>query len=193
MPIQDLPDLHWCVSGAEQVGKLFENNGLVSVEQDAIFDMQANGARQHNFFEVATGFHKIFYGVAMRNAGDALLDDWSVVEDFGDIVSGSPDELHAAIKGLLVGLGADKGGQERVVNIDDLLGILVNELAGKHLHVAGQHDQFNVVIAKQLDLLALRFRLVFFGYGNYMIGDSVEVRVALGIRMVADHQRNFAG
>src|SRR5579864_4913654 len=100
---------------------LFENNGFVAVEEDAIFDMPADGSGEDHLFDVAALFYEVLDGVAVRDAFDALLDDGAVVEDFRDVVGGGADDFYATVKGLLVRLCADECGQERMMNIDDLL------------------------------------------------------------------------
>ena len=57
----------------------------------------------------------------MRNADDVLLDDRSVVENFGDVVAGGADQLHAALERLLVRLAPDERRQKRVVDVDDVV------------------------------------------------------------------------
>ena len=58
----------------------------------------------------------------MGDAHHILLDDRAIVQAFANVVRGGADKFHAAIEGLLVGLGADEGWQEGVVDIDDALG-----------------------------------------------------------------------
>ena len=88
---------------------LFEDDGLVMVEQNSIFNVPTNGAGEDHFFKVAPFFYQVFKGIAMRDARDALFDDGTIVEDFGDIVRGGADEFYAAIIGLVMGFRADKG------------------------------------------------------------------------------------
>ena len=63
----------------------------------------------------------------MGNACHALLDDGSVIENFGHIVRRGADQLHAALIRLVMWLGADEGWQERVINIDDLLRVVADK------------------------------------------------------------------
>src|ERR1700694_2294429 len=93
-----------------QVSRLLEDDGFVVVEENSVFNVPTNGAGEDHFFKVAPFFHKVFKGIAMRDARDALFDDGAVVEDFGDIVRGGADEFYAALIGLVMGFRADKGG-----------------------------------------------------------------------------------
>src|SRR6266481_5735088 len=94
---------------------LFEDYSFVAVEQDAVFDVPADGPGEYYLFDVAALLHKVLDCVAVRYTLDTLLDDGAVVEHFGDIVSGSADDFHAAVEGLLMGLGADESGQKGMV------------------------------------------------------------------------------
>ena len=67
----------------------------------------------------------------MRNAHHVLLDDRSVVEHFRDVMAGGADQFHAAIESLLVRLAADKRGQKRMMNIDNVVRrILADKIRG---------------------------------------------------------------
>ena len=98
-----------CPAGSE-APRLLEDDGLVVVEQDPIFNVPTNGAGEDHFFKIAAFFHQVFKGIAMRDARDALFDDRAVVEDFSDIVRGSADEFYAAFVGLVMGFCAYEGG-----------------------------------------------------------------------------------
>src|SRR5580704_15954099 len=58
---------------------LFENDGLVSVGQEAVFEVQPNGAREDDFFEVAALADQVLYRIAVRDARHVLLDDGALV------------------------------------------------------------------------------------------------------------------
>src|ERR1700722_11858539 len=127
------------------VWRLLEDDGFVVIEEDSVFNVQANGAGEDHFFQGAPLFHQIFNGIAMREAADALFDDGAVVEDCGDIVRGGADEFYAARISLVMGFRTDKGGQKRVMNVDDGHRILVDEVRRKHLHVACEYNGVDAV------------------------------------------------
>ncbi len=186
----EIDELQWLKA---QSSALLEDDSFVSVEQDAIFDVPADGSGENYFFDVAALFHQVVDRVAVRYPFDALFDDGAVIEHFGDIVGCGANDFHAAIEGLLMGLCADECGQEGMMDIDDLLGELCDEIRGKHLHVASQDDEFDIVLAKQFDLLPFCLRLVFLGNGNHAIGNAIKVCVGLRVGMIADYQGDFAG
>src|SRR5690242_10640310 len=95
-----------CAGGA--LANVLENDCLISVEEHAVLDVPADGTRQHYLFKVAPFAHQILHCVSMRHSNHILFDDRTVVENFGDVVTGSPDQLHASFKRLMVGAGAHK-------------------------------------------------------------------------------------
>ena len=127
------------------------------------------------------------------DADDILLDDGAIVEHLGDIVGGGADELNAALKGLVIGPRADECGQERVVNVDQVLGADGGcELGGEHLHVSRQHDQIALMLTNERKLFLLGFALIFFRHRHDDIRNVVEVGDALVVGMIGDDQRNLA-
>src|SRR5580704_3539964 len=172
---------------------LMENNRLISVKQNAIFDVPAHRAGEYDFFQVAAFVQQVVQRIAVGNADDVLLDDGAVVEDFGDVVAGGADQLYAAGKGLMVGFGAHKSWQERMVNIDDALRILIHELIGEDLHVAGQHNEIRVVLSEQRQDFFLSGKLVVLGDRHGGIGNLIEVGNRLIVLVIGNDQRNIAG
>jgi DNA-binding transcriptional LysR family regulator len=78
-------------------------------------------------------------GVAVVHAHDFLLDDRAGVEVGGGVVAGGADELHAAVEGLVVGLGPHEGGQEAVVDVDNLAVQPLAHGGRDDLHEAREH------------------------------------------------------
>ena len=58
--------------------------------------MPANGSGEHDAFQIAPLLDQVFELIAVRDAGDVLLDDRSVVENLGYVVAGRADQLDAA-------------------------------------------------------------------------------------------------
>jgi len=88
---------------------------------------------------------------------------------------GGANEFHASLVGLVMRLGADERGQKRMMDVDDLLRVVPDEFRGKHLHVARQHDQVNVVFAQQREFLLLGFRFAFFCDRDEGVRNVVEI------------------
>jgi hypothetical protein len=121
---------------------LLEYYSLVSVQQDAVFDVPANCARENNFFYIPAFLDEIVDGIAVVDTDHVLLNDGAIVEDLGNVVGGRTDQLDAALKRLVVRLGSDKRREERVVNVDEIFRAKGNDkFGGKDLHVAGEDDE----------------------------------------------------
>src|SRR6266436_1385618 len=178
---------------ARPVLVLLENDRFVPVEQDAVLDMPAYGSREHDLLQVPALLDQILDRVTMRYARYALLDDRPVIEHFRNIVCRGADDFHTAIKSLLVWLRPNKRGQEGMMDIDDLLRILLDEVLGEHLHIPGQDDQLDIVLAKQLHLPLFSLQLAFLRHWNEVIRNVVKVCMPFRVRMIANHQRNFTG
>ena len=73
-----------------------EDHGFAAVAEDAVREMPLHGAGQGDALEVAALGEQVLDVVAVGDAGDVLLDDGAVVQDFGDVVAGGADELDAA-------------------------------------------------------------------------------------------------
>ena len=65
-----------------------ENHGLIAIEKDSVFDVPADGAGENYLLQVAAFADEIFDRVAVGDADDILLDDGTVVKNFGDVMAG---------------------------------------------------------------------------------------------------------
>ena len=74
--------------------------------------MPAHGSRENDLFQVAALADEILDRVAVRNPHHILFNDGPVVKDLGDVMAGGPNQLNAALKGLVVRSCSHKGGQE---------------------------------------------------------------------------------
>ena len=91
---------------------LVENDGPPAVQKDSVFGVPLHGARQHDGFKVTACRHQVLDRERMRHAIYGLLDDRPFVEVLRYIMRGGPDQLDAALMGLLIGPGAFETGQE---------------------------------------------------------------------------------
>ena len=78
--------------------------------------MPTYASREHDFFEVAAFADEVFDSVTMRDTDDVLLDDRAIVENIGDVVARSSDQLDAALEGLMVWARSDEGGKKRMMS-----------------------------------------------------------------------------
>ena len=65
--------------------RLIEDHGLVPVKENPVLDVPAHGAGEDDFFQVPAFLQEIVERIAMRDAYYVLLNDGTVVQDFGDI------------------------------------------------------------------------------------------------------------
>ena len=93
------------------------------------------GMREHNLLQILSFEHQTLRRIFVRDSRYILLDDRACIKIGRHVVAGSSDDLHTALVSLMIGLGTDKGGQERVVDVDDVMRILGNHLVGDNLHV----------------------------------------------------------
>ena len=76
-------------------------------------------------------------------------------------MGGGADEFYAGVVGLLMGLAADEGRQERMMDVDNLLRVAGDEIAREHLHVPREDDEVDIIFLQQGQLLGFG---VFFGF-----------------------------
>ena len=91
---------------------ILENYRLISIHEHSILDMRPHSAREDNFFEVSPLADEVLDSVAVGDADYVLLNDRAVVEDFGHVVAGGPDQFDTTLEGLMVGASPDEGRQE---------------------------------------------------------------------------------
>src|SRR3546814_2443035 len=96
-----------------------EDDGLVAVDDDAVLDMPAHGARQHLTLEIAAETAQIEYFVTMRDTAGVLIDDRSLIERRGHVTCGCADQFDATHVGLLIRIGTDERRQKVVKHVDE--------------------------------------------------------------------------
>ena len=129
----------------------------------------------------------------MRDAHQVLLDNRTIVENFRDVVAGGANQLHSPLKSLVVRFGADKGRQERMVDVDDALRILTDKLGRENLHVARQHDEIRRMLPEQTQDLLLRRPLVSARNRHHEVRNAVKVCDRLVVGVIGNDGRNFTG
>ena len=124
-----------------------------------MLEVRTDGASQNDRLEVASFAREFGHRVTVRHPCDFLVEDRALVEILGDVVRSGPDQLHTAIVGLTIRIGADEGGQERVVDVDDSRSIGVDQDGGQNLHVARQNDEVDVEGSQRFQHLCFLGRL----------------------------------
>src|SRR5215212_11435774 len=86
-----------------------EDNRPVLVHEDAVLEVRLHGAREHHSLDVAADPLELLDRLAVRHAGDVLLDDRAGIEFFCDVVGCRPDDLDSAVARSPVRIRADEG------------------------------------------------------------------------------------
>jgi hypothetical protein len=81
--------------------------------------MAAHSAGQHNLFQIPSLPHQIIDGITVAHTDDVLLDDGTFIQIVCGIVRRGPDDFHAPVLGLPIGIGTDESRQEGVMDFDD--------------------------------------------------------------------------
>src|ERR1700674_3120791 len=171
---------------------LIEHHSLVPVEQHPVLDVPTHGTGEHNLFQIAAFLQQVVKRITVRDAHHVLLDDRTVVEYLGDVVAGRADQLHPPCERLVIGFGANESGQKGVMDVDDALRIPVHEFIGENLHVARQHHEIRIVLLQEVQNCLLCLTLVVSWNWNRKVGNSIEIRDRLIVRVVRNNQRNVA-
>ena len=85
----------------------------------------------------------------MSDTHHILLDDRPCIQFRSNVVAGSSYNLHTTLECCMVGLRPYKCRKERVMNIDDAVGISVYHFLGNDLHITCQYNEVHLVLGKQ--------------------------------------------
>jgi hypothetical protein len=155
--------------------------------------VEANGARKDDALYVAPFADQILHGVAVADANDILFDDRPFIEIRRDIVTGRANEFHTSLIRLRVGIRADKGREERMMNIDDLIGIMRNKRFRQYLHVAREHDEIDLQRCQQFQLSRFLCLLRIPCNGKDMVGYPVPFGQRAQSFMIAHDDDEIGG
>lgn len=155
---------------------LVENHCFGTIDEHPLLTPPLDGGGQNLALDITAFVDELLGGEVMIHSGDALLDNGALVEIGGDEMGGGTDDFDAAVVGLVVGLGAFEGGQERVVDVDDLARHGGAQAGGQDLHVAGEHDELDPVLPDQLQDLGLLLLLRVLGHGQVVEFNPVALR-----------------
>lgn len=86
----------------------------------------------------------------MIHPRDSLLNNRPLIQISRDKMRRSTNNLDTTIVRLMVRLGALERRQETVVDVDDFPGHDFAQLGAEDLHVAGQHDEVDLVLLDEV-------------------------------------------
>ena len=96
----------------------------------------------------------------MSDSHHILLDNRSGIQFGSHIMTCGTDDLHTSFPCLMIGLGTDECRKERMMYINNVVGITGNHIVGDNLHVSCQYDECDFLLLQQFHLLLLHFSLV---------------------------------
>lgn len=168
--------------------KLVEDNGLVAVKDNTALRKVLDSGSEDIALDIATSVGQLLGAHTVVHTDDVLLNDRALIEVAGDEMGSSTDNLDTAVVSLVVRLGTLEGRQEGVVDVDDAAGHGFAELGRQDLHVAGEHNQVNVVLGGQLEDLAFLLGLGGCGHWEVVEGDVVGCGERREVGVVGDDQ-----
>jgi hypothetical protein len=71
-----------------------------------------HGARKENFLDIAASGRQALKRIPVRDSLNVLLDDGSVIENFGHVVCGGADQFDSALVSLNVRLPPTNAGKK---------------------------------------------------------------------------------
>ncbi len=154
--------------------------------------MQPHGPGEGQTLRVAAFADQILHLVTVTDVGRGLLDDRAVVEIFGDVVGRGTDQLHPPLPSTVVRLRPLEGRQKRVVNIDHR-GETAEEIGTEHLHVLGQHGQFDAVLLQQRQHAGLGLGLGGGRHRHASKGHAELLAEGFQVGVVRHHERHLHG
>lgn len=89
-------------------------------------NMLLHGTRENNLFQVFPLIYKIFYSIFMSDTNHILFNDRSCIQFCCYIMTGSTNDLHTTLKCCMIRFCSHKCRKERVMNIDNPIGICIN-------------------------------------------------------------------
>ena len=109
--------------------------------------MAAHGTRQHHLLEISSLANKILDRIPVPHTDHILFNDRSFVQILRRIVRCRPDNFYATVISLPIGIGADEGGEEGVVDVDDRTANLREKRSTENLHIPSHHDEFDTLFS----------------------------------------------
>ena len=78
-----------------------------------------------------------------------------------------------------------------MMNVYYAVGVTLDELLGKYLHIASQHDEVDTIAVKNLKLTLLHLRFVVTRHRNDLKRDSETLTCRGKVRVIADNHGNL--
>src|SRR6516164_712750 len=156
---------------AHEISRLVEDDGFVFVHEYAMSQMPADCLGQNGLLQVLPFADEFFDRMPVTNPGNVLCDNRALVKVRRDIVGSCTDDLDASSVSLVVGVASCKRRKEAMVNIYRRNTCFLEKARTQNLHVAGQDDQIDFELSKNVQLQFFCALFIVRGYFNLMKGD----------------------
>lgn len=153
--------------------------------------MKSDGLSENRFFEITAFANQISNGIAVIDTRNVLMDNRTFVKNRSGVMCGGSDEFNAALVGLMVRFAAREGRKKGVVDINDGATGFREEMLGKHLHVARQHEALDTRLFENAQLRRLRFGFVICRDGDVVEGNPVIPGLCFEALMVRKDATEF--
>jgi len=122
--------------------------------------MFGHSTAEDYLLEVPALGDKTLGGILMGDTDNILFDDRTRIKIGSHIVAGGTDNLHSPLEGLMIGLCADEGREEGMMDVDYMMGILRYHLLADNLHIACKDNEGDLLPAEEFHLRRLYFGAV---------------------------------
>ena len=118
-------------------------------------------------------------GVVSGKDGDGFLEeDDAVVELLVDEVDGASNDVDAVVEGLLLGVEAREGRQQRRMDVQNAVGEGLNEFTREQAHVSSEADEIDVMLVEAGDDFGVMLSAL---ASAGLDGDGIEAERAGGV------------
>ena len=124
---------------------------------EALGDVGADGVEHAFGFQRLPSLHDAAERFIALQPQNFLRDDWAFVEIGRDEMGGDTDDLDAAFVGLAICICAGERGQERGMNVDDLVFPAPDEIGREDFHESREDNEIGLVLFEQFENFLLGF------------------------------------
>ena len=119
-------------------------------------EVEPDAIHQCSGLERLAGGHDLLERHAGFDAKTFLRDDWPLIEVHAHEVRRDTGNFHAVLVRLPIRLRPRKTGQQRRMNVNDLVFEPTNEIGLQDFHEARQHDKIHLGLLENLQHFLLR-------------------------------------
>lgn len=145
---------------------LLKYHCFIFIYEDSVVEYQPERFGQNGCFYFLAGPHHIRGSVGMIYRYDLLCDDRTFVQLVGDEMCGGADEFDTPFERLTVRIGADKGGEKGVMDVDDTSRECLYKGGRQDTHEFGEDNIVGLMPVE--DIQEVLFKSFFF---HFLMGD----------------------